>query len=417
MIRKGLRDADRGALAEDMRILLITETLAAGGAETFVVRLANALVAAHDVTIAVLIGQFSNPALEAQVNQSVHLEQLRLPALRTLNKLDGLARRVGVDFSLIRWIQRRWLRNLIRKTKPDVAHSHLFKADRLVTETREVRSAMRHVTTLHGDYAPFLSNLADPQMLKLSERMQTTLGRVDSIVSICAEQEEFVRDRFPDVQRKLVRIYNGFEPWRPIVEPSSRPDRPLRFGMASRGVKLKGWSKAIAAFSKLKRGAAELILVGEGKYLAELRAQPVLSGVRFVGFSDNPVDWLIDCDVCLLPSEFPNESLPTAVMEYLFCAKPVIATDVGEIATMIRTPTGKLAGTLLSFEEGRVSVDDLAAAMQSYVDDPALRRRHAALAPAAFAKFDMGACAAAYARLYAEALKPDAINSSTNASH
>ena len=117
--------------------------------------------------------------------------------------------------------------------------------------------------------------------------------------------------------------------------------------MASRGVKLKGWAKAIEAFGRLAPGTAELVLVGEGAHLNELRARPVPRGVRFAGFSDNPVDQIADSDVCLLPSEFPHESLPTAVMEYLCCGKPVIATDVGEIGAMIRTPDGQYAGILL----------------------------------------------------------------------
>lgn len=417
MFRKGLRIGQRGALAGAMRILLVTETLTAGGAETFVVRMANALAAMHNVTIAVMIGELTNPALAAQTDPAVLIEQLRHPALRLLLKLDGLARRFGIDFSLVRLIQRRWLTRLIRREEPDIAHSHLFKADRLVTESRDVRPSMRHVITLHGDYAPFLSGLADPQMLKLRQWMATILGRADVIVAICAEQQDFIRDRFPNEYGKSALIYNGFEPWRRPAEPLSQPARPLQFGMASRGVKLKGWSKAIAAFGQQAPGSAELILIGEGAYLTELQAGHLPLGIRFVGFSDNPVDWIDQCDVCLLPSEFPHESLPTAVMEYLFCAKPVIATDVGEIATMIRAPNGELAGTLLVFEDGQISVEDLSAAMQSYLDDPDLRRRHAALAPAAFVKFDMGTCAAAYARLYAEAVESGEINSSTKASH
>ena len=133
------------------------------------------------------------------------------------------------------------------------------------------------------------------------------------------------------------------------------------------------------------------------------------------GFSPDPVEWIDRFDVGLLPTEFPHESLPTVVMEYLFCGKPVIATDVGEVATMVAAPSGELAGTLVNPDEATLT-DQLAAAMQAYLDDPALRRRHAALAPAAFAKFDMGKCAAAYARLYAEVCG-DPISSSISASH
>ena len=67
-----------------MRILLVTETLTAGGAETFVIRLANALAADHEVTIAVLHGEMVNPAIAAKVAASVRVERLRLQAKRLL---------------------------------------------------------------------------------------------------------------------------------------------------------------------------------------------------------------------------------------------------------------------------------------------------------------------------------------------
>lgn len=394
-----------------MRILLVTETLVAGGAETFVIRLANAVCATNEVMIAVMHGEMTNPALAAKVDPRVRLVELRLPAKRLWFAADGQARRLGLDLSAVRSAQRRWLARLIRETRPDIAHSHLLKADRLVTEARGVRPAMRHVLTMHGDYAPFLSGEVDPQMLRLSHWAGAILKRADQIVAICAEHYDFIRDQFSGELPKAALIYNGFEPWRRPPVPPPRPARPTRFCMASRGVRLKGWAKAIAAFGRLQPGAAELILVGEGEHLAELRGAPLPPGVKFVGFSDNPVDWIAQSDICLLPSEFPHESLPTAIMEYLYCGKPVIATDVGEIGAMIAAPSGDLAGTLLAFEQRRVSTDELAAAMSAYVDDPALGHRHAGLAPAAFAKFDMTACAAAYARVYAE------ISSSTAASH
>lgn len=384
-----------------MRILLVTETLVAGGAETFVLRLANALSVDHAVMIAVMHGEMTNPALAAEVVKEVQVEQLRLPAKRLWFKIDDLMRLVGADWSVIRLVQRRWLRRLVRGFSPDIIHSHLLKADRLVAEVRSATPAAKHVVTLHGDYAPFMNGHADPQMLGLDSWMSRVMAEADAIVAICGEHCDFIRDNFPMASDKTTLIYNGFVPWRssrPTLTQNAR--RTLIFGMASRGVKLKGWAKAIEAFGRLAHGSAELVLVGEGPHLEELRRGPLPAGVRFTGFSANPIDWIQDFDVCLLPSEFPHESLPTAVMEYLYCGKPVIATDVGEIATMIKTPEGNRAGHLLDFSKGQVSVDELTAVLQAYLDDPKLRLRQSALALAAFAKFDMGLCTDAYVRIY-----------------
>jgi len=401
-----------------MRILLVTETLTAGGAETFVIRLANALAADHEVTIAVLHGEMVNPAIAAKIAASVRVERLRLPAKRLLFKADTVLRRLRVDWSINRRLQHRWLAAIVERAAPDVIHSHLLKADRVAADIRAICPALRHVITLHGDYAPFLHGQSDPQMLHLERRMAGIVEGADAVAAICKEQVEFVAERFPEAMAKTRLIYNGYAPWN--VERQPRPAASagaLVFGMVSRGVERKGWAKAIFAFATLPPGAAELVLVGDGPYLDALRRGPVPDGVRFAGFSPDPVEWIDGFDVGLLPTEFPHESLPTVVMEYLFCGKPVIATDVGEIGEMLHAPGGGLAGTLLDFNGDQISADQLAAAMQAYLDDPALRNRHAALAPAAFAKFDMGKCAAAYARLYAEVAGGTPSNSSISASH
>ncbi len=276
---------------------------------------------------------------------------------------------------------------------------------------------MRHVITLHGDYAPFLHRQSDPQMLALGPRVAAIVAGVDGIAAICREQVDFVAARYPAAVGKTRLIYNGYAPWQAErAVDTTRNGAVLTFGMVSRGVERKGWGKAVAAFATLPPGAARLVLVGEGPAIDRLRRETMLDGVEFAGFSPDPVEWIERFDVALLPSEFPHESLPTVVMEYLFCGKAVIATDVGEIGAMMRTPDGGLAGTLLDYDGDRISTDQLAAAMRAYMDDPVLRRRHAALTPAAFAKFDMGVCAAAYARLYAE-VADGPISESINASH
>ncbi len=397
-----------------MKVLLVTETLEAGGAETFVIRLANALATDHDVTIAVLHGEMVHPQLIGRVSERVKVERLRLPMKRMLFRIDGLLRRWTIDWSVNRSAQRRWLSSIARKIGPDIIHSHLLKADLIASDVRARHPATRHVLTFHGDYAPFLSGQSDPQLLALSKRIAAILGSVDGIAAICGEHLDFVESRFPAAAGKARLIYNGYAPWRTERDSLEVPEeRPITFGMVSRGVEKKGWAKAIEAFATLPAGTARLVLVGEGPAIDRLKRGKGPEGVEFVGFSPNPVDFIRRFDVGLLPSEFPHESLPTVVMEYLFCGKPVIATDVGEIRAMMRGPDGGIAGTLVDFDGTHISTGKLAAAMRAYVDDPTLRAAHAARAAGAFTKFDMGRCAAAYVRLYVEL----AASFSTRASH
>src|SRR6185437_13149544 len=88
---------------------------------------------------------------------------------------------------------------------------------------------------------------------------------------------------------------------------------------------------------QLNTEKAHLVLVGESTYLQTLKnnfAQH--QTIHFIGESKNPLEWVNIFDVGLLPSTYASESLPTVVIEYLCCNKPVIASDAGEIVNMIQ---------------------------------------------------------------------------------
>ncbi len=405
-----------------MKLLLLSETLVAGGAETFVVRLANALAANHDVTLAVMHGERVHPDIAGRVSDRVQLELLCLPAKRLLWKLDSALRRAGIDWSPIHALQKRWLARLVDRLRPDIIHSHLIHADRLASDVcREGQSSPRHVLTVHGDYGPYLDGQADPQMLGLEGKIARIVEQAKAIVCVSRGHLDLFTEQFPDCAAKLHMIYNGYEP-PPGVDARGRtelglPFEAFLFGMVSRGVAQKGWAEAVAAFELLGRPRTALILVGEGPAIDELRRKPIPGGVILAGFSANPLDYIRHFDVGLLPTRFPHESLPTVIMEYLHCGKPVIATDVGEIGAMISTPSGRPAGLLLSLQAGKISVQELAEAMAGMLDEPAAFAEFQAAAGDAFAKFDMGICAAAYERLYAEVARGTSSSLSTSSNH
>lgn len=382
-----------------MKILLLSETLTAGGAETFAIRLANALASRHQVTLAIMHGQRVEPQLAAQIDARVGVERLELPAERWLWRVDGALRRFRIDSSILRWLQRRWLRRIVAREQPDVIHSHLFKADRLAAQVRhQVLSPPRHVITMHGDYAPYLKRQADPLMLHGSSWMERVLGSADAIVAICHEHLEHVSTDFPAIRPRLHLVYNGYSA-SGTPKPVPLPRDKFLFGMVSRGVEQKGWGLAVEAFRALGRDDAALVLVGDGPAIARLQREKP-PGVIFAGFSPTPLDWIDRFDVGLLPTLFPHESLPTAIIEYLACAKPVIATDVGEIGAMLTAPEGHRAGRLLPFQDRTVRVEQLSQAMAELMSDARLRADMRDAAEAAFKQFDMGRCVEAYEALY-----------------
>ena len=401
-----------------MRILLVTETLTFGGAETFVLRLTRRLRQdGHDADILCLSPDYEDGRLVGQF-PDIPIHRVPVAGLRTLKRADRVGRILGLDLDLQQRRAARWVeRHLIGRY--DIHHTHLFGADWLFTRLRRRRSEMKIVSTLHGDYALYEERDKGTErtsVLHWRAKLAETIGAVDRWVTISRAQHRQFETLFGVDPRRLVDITNGYAPPSPVPPVSRIADAPLTFVMVARGMREKGWGFLVDAFKRLD-GECRLMLVGEGAFLDQLRQRyGDNSHIDFTGAHPNPVELIGRCDVFVHPSIYKAESLPTVIVEALFARLPVIATDVGEVATMVAAPSGELAGTLVNPDEATLT-DQLAAAMQAYLDDPALRRRHAALAPAAFAKFDMGKCAAAYARLYAEVAGGDSSNSSISASH
>lgn len=401
-----------------MRILLVTESLVLGGAETFVLRLARRLNQdGHAADVLCLNADFQDVRLVAQF-PDVTIHHVPVPGLRTLKRADRVSRWIGLDLELQQRRAARWIeRHLIGLY--DVHHTHLFGADWLFARLKRRWPELKIVSTLHGDYALYEERAKGTErsrVIKWREKLAETLNAVDRWVTISRAQHRQFESLFNVPEARLVDIPNGYAPPAP-VPPVIRSDRAsLTFVMVARGMREKGWGFLIEAFQRLE-GQCELKLVGEGGYLDTLAERygddPRIS---FAGAHLNPVELIGRCDVFVHPSIYRAESLPTVIIEALFAGLPVIATDVGEVATMIETPSGTRAGILVSPNETTLT-EELRAAMQAYVGNTALRKRHAALAAAAFAKFDMGVCAAAYARLFAEVVGVDSSNSSISASH
>ena len=393
-----------------MKILLLTETLEPGGAENFVVRLANALSAANDVMLVVLHSDRIHPALRSLVQHQVAVAAFDLPAKSLLWRLDSLLRKLGSGRSLVHGLLRRRLRRLVGLEAPDLIHSHLFHADRIASDV--VRASPRcpaHVVTVHGDYAAYLDGSADPRIRQFRRHARGIVANADAIVGVAREHLLFFREHFPLAAGKLHFVYNGYAPPpAPVPSPSRESlglgEGEFLFGMVSRGVEKKGWREAVAAFQLLGRPKTALVLVGEGPEIERIRRDGPPPRVILAGFSASPLEFIRHFDACLLPTRFAHESLPTAIVEYLYCSKPVIATGVGEIPEMIANPEGRAAGLLVGFRDEGIDVDELAGKMAQLVDDPALRSQLANAAGRAFTKFEMARCVEAYAKLYRQAV-------------
>lgn len=73
------------------------------------------------------------------------------------------------------------------------------------------------------------------------------------------------------------------------------------------------------------------VVVGEGKYLQDLKQkvqdEDIVEKILFYGSHPDPVNIISVFDVCVNTSD--SEGFSNAVLEYMICGKPVVATGVG----------------------------------------------------------------------------------------
>ena len=395
-------------------VILLCETLTIGGAETFVLRLAQALTQrGHEVRIAVLRGDQIELGLVASIAPSVPLDSFRPWGVRSLIRFDGLLQRLKLDFSLIRALQRRWLGGLLSRRETRLVHTHLITSD-LVAAHACSEAGVPWLSTMHGDYLAFehtAGNLAAriPNFARAIALIERTAG---AMVCITEDQRNQLNRLMPAMAARngIRKIYNGYpraHAHRESGETATRllsqiPCDALVVGMVARGIRDKGWDVLLEAARKAALPNVWLVLVGDGPRLAELRDSVRDPKVIFVGNVTNPLDYIACFDIGCLPSRFPTESLPTVIIEYLQQGKPVIATHVGEIPTMLRVASDAPAGITIELGDESAMADEMAAALLTLASDPEMRDRMSQAALAAFEPFDMNLCTSRYEELYDE---------------
>lgn len=398
-----------------MNILIATEVLNVGGAETFTLRLSSALKdSGHNVYIYSFYQKRFEQGLYNSLAANVPVLWPKLPMAGLLSIIDRVLFRLGIDYRIQDIYFRKTLEKYLATFRIDVVHSHLLKTDKICLEASKKRR-VPVVTTIHGDYLQFFDKTKKGikiPLLNYLKKATQNLSMLKKIVCISDKQIAFFQENFPtETKGKIITIYNGYSTPKPAARKETfRQSLHIAptdfvFGMVSRGIPTKGWEEAIKAFMQLDKADAHLVFIGDSDYVQELKTKyAAQTHVHFVGFSSEPLEWINLFDVGLLPSTYPSESLPTVIIEYLRCNKPVIASDAGEIKKMIHY-AGKDAGIIVPITDDKVPVAGILDAMRKYTEDQTLYAQHQQNTLVCFEQFDMDKCVAAYTAAYNSAIE------------
>jgi glycosyltransferase involved in cell wall biosynthesis len=397
---------------EALRILIIAHDLEVGGGQLAPIRLANRLAKKHRVLLCNARPWRINPQILKQIDPSVRLLEGTLLST-PWSYQDGSNKEEWPKDCLKNRIE--VLRELVQFHRVDLIHSHVWWADKLAYQVSR-QTGLPWFIHMHGDYEALTAHPEwDPEFLQLVRPMMST---ADGLFYLTGRNLRVFEAGLADKPRHSIQVFNGFDP-AAIDETGdrsvARSESDVVFVLVARAVAEKGWEEAIRATQGInslaahERGGrtAKLLLIGGGPYADELRERFAHDrSIVFCGQVVPVTEIVVQCDIGLLPSRLISESVPLAVIEYLACGLPVIATGVGAVPEMIRHKKFE-AGTIMPLRpDGGIDVELLTRTMLGYMTDSVLRQRHQADARAIFdAQFHIDRMAAVCEEMFLDRLK------------
>jgi len=243
------------------------------------------------------------------------------------------------------------LRRIIRRRHPDVLHTHTAKAGATGRIAAALAGRVHPQTTVHTFHGHVLRGYFEPRRERMFIRIERMLARrTGAIVAVSEEvRNDLLALRIAPGERIVVIPY-GFDLSR-LGRPREDEGAALRaeIGIGPNAFVL-GWAGRLTAIKRpgdLVRTLARvvddgtdaaLVIVGDGPDRPQVEALATDLGIadrcRFLGYRRDMARWYGVFDAFLLTSE--NEGTPVAAIEALASGCPVVATDAGGTATVVR---------------------------------------------------------------------------------
>jgi glycosyltransferase involved in cell wall biosynthesis len=336
-----------------MRILILSTSMGMGGADKQILTAAQQLRSEGHELMIVSLTELGPMGHEAR-SLGISTESLDMP--RGFADPRGLLRLIG----------------LVRRWKPDLVHSHMVHSNLMARVVRLFAPVPALVQTIHNIYEGGVH-------LMTGYRWTNRLADYMTIVSQTAA-DRFIRERI--VPASMLRaIPNGVDVELFESVPAGRReslrrelglDREFVWLAVGRFEIAKDYPTMLRAFSRVRERNAQavLLLVGRGSLQAETEALArelnLNQSVRFLGVRHDIPEIMSAADGYVMSSEW--EGMPMVLLEAAAAALPIVTTDAGGNAEVVRDQQN-------GFLVRPSSPEDLAAAMLRLMQLPESERR------------------------------------------
>jgi glycosyltransferase involved in cell wall biosynthesis len=276
----------------------------------------------------------------------------KLPVMR----ITHLGRKISPQNDYRAW---RELISIVRECKPEIIHTHTFKAGLI---GRLVRGPHRHIHTFHGHL--FEDNSFSSLEKKIITLVEKWLApRADVLVSVGLNVGKQLREAGIGVGEKWVSVAPGVEAFTLSDKSAARKsigvnETGILIGWMARMTSVKNPKLLLEVASRLPD--VNFVMAGGGDLLETIKSNAP-ENVKVIGWADAATFWSA-VDIAISTSD--NEGMPIALIEAQLAGIPVIATNVGSNSEVIED---QITGLITS-----KSVDALVGAIKRFTSLPDL---------------------------------------------
>jgi len=315
-----------------MRVLHVIARLNVGGTARYITQLANELPK-HGIETFVATGFVQGEEIEDESAQSIDLIRIKSMG-RSIRPIKDHLARLQLD-------------KIIAQVKPDIIHTHTFKAGYVI---RMKKQPVPVIHTFHGhllddpEFSGFKSRViveVERMLAKKSVKL-VTVGR--RVADELLEKRIGSKDQYVNIPPGVVAL--NVTPKEQALKNLNLPDdrKPI-VGWIARVTGVKNPMLALEVAGAMPD--AHFVMAGGGDLLEKIKATAP-SNVTIVGWA-KAEDLFGASEIILSTSE--NEGMPVALIEAQLAGKPVVATDVGSVSEVILNQetgivTNKNAGSM-----------------------------------------------------------------------